>query len=253
MTAVMVVATVAFCLGGLLFGGAFIFLALSLSDLRALGTLRRTTPTPIGARSRGRVALEGVTEYGPAGRQFAPVSGEDCAWYHVVLLREPSRRFSRGDDPDHDVLLDVASPAWPTLADHGGRLPVDPRTWTDPILEEPSVPVTTRLEHRLAAPVPLPSIVPPDVVADLRKSERLSLTEVRIPRGTKVFALARVNGRGLAPRRSGATVFTTLSRAEVLTSRRESMGMGRRMAGGFGLAGLALMALAVAYFRIFPG
>jgi hypothetical protein len=243
---VMTVATVALCIGILLVAGSGIFLLLILGDLRALWTLRRLQPAPISA-ARGPVALEGTTEYGPAGRQIAPVTGEDCAWYRVTLLREPARYTPVGESgPDHDLVLEAESPAWLTLADHGGRIPVDPRLVApsrllfDPIMTDPRAYTVTRLEHSRAKPVPLPPIVPADLVDDLRKSERLYLTEVRVARGQQIFALGRAGRKGLTPTRSGITVFTPQSRAELIATRREDIRVGRTAVVGLVLAGLFL-------------
>ena len=246
----MVVATVAFGVGGLLVGGAGIFLLLMLGDLRALWTLRRTPVTAVTAR--GRVALEGTTEYGPAGPQIAPMTGEDCTWYRVTLIREPSRDLATGDDPDHDVLLEITSPSWPELADHAGRVPIDPRLLDhpralfDPIQTEPRAAVTTTVEYRPSTPVRMPRIVPPDVLDDLRTSEHLHLTEVRVPRGAKVFALGRLSATGLRPSRAGLTLLTTHTRGEVMAARRESIGMGGTLAIWFGLIGVMLTAVSAA-------
>ncbi|MEU4689250.1 hypothetical protein [Actinoplanes sp. NPDC023714] len=243
----MVVATVGFCVGGLLVGGAAIFLLLLLGDIRALWTLNRT---PVAAvTGRGRVALEGTTEYGPAGPQIAPMTGEDCTWYRVTLIREPSRDIATGDGPDHDVLLEITSPNWPELADHAGRAPIDPRLLDhpralfDPIQTEPRAAVTTTLEYRTATPVRMPRIVPPDLVDGLRTSERLHLTEVRVPRGAKVFAVGRLSPSGLLPNRTGLTLLTTQTRGEVIAARRESIGVGGTLAVWFGLIGLLLAAV----------
>ncbi|WP_127552119.1 hypothetical protein [Actinoplanes sp. OR16] len=242
----MVVATVAFCIGGILVGGAGIFLLLMIGDIRALWTLHRIPVAPVTAR--GRVALEGATEYGPAGPQIAPLSGEDCTWYRVTLIREPSRDLARGDDSDHDVLLEITSPSWPALADQTGSVPIDPRLLDhpralfDPIQTEPRAAVTTDIEYRRATPVRMPRIVPPDLVDGLRTSERLHLTEVRVPRGVKVFALGRLSSSGLRPSRAGLTMLTTLTRTEVIAARRESMGLGGTLAVVSGLIGLALAA-----------
>ncbi|MEU8242896.1 hypothetical protein AB0C07_31960 [Actinoplanes missouriensis] len=238
----MVVATTMFCLGGILVGGAGIFALLALGDLRALCTLRRTPVTPV--TMRGRVAVEGVTEYGTAGPQRAPATGEDCAWYRVTLLREPSRDSDSGSD----VLLEITSPSWAALEDASGRVPVDPRlldhprALRDPTPAEPLVSITTEIEHRGSHPARLPRIVPPDVVRDLRRGERLRLTEVRVPRGAKVFALGRVTATGLLPSRAGLTLLTPRSRAEVITSHRDAIGMGGRLAVWCGLIGVVLAA-----------
>ncbi|MEU4625319.1 hypothetical protein AB0G04_35780 [Actinoplanes sp. NPDC023801] len=241
----MTVATVAFCIGMLLVAGAGIFVLLILGDLRALWTLRRLHPTAIGGR--GRVALEGTVEYGTAGRQIAPVTGEDCAWYRVTLLREPARYTPSGESgPDYDRVLEVESPAWPTLADRTGRIPVDPRLVSpsrvlfDPLMTGSPAYVVTAVEHSRARPVPLPPVVPPDVADDLRPSERLHLTEVRVARGQQIFAVGRAGRRGLTPSRTGLTVFTPRSRAEVIAVHREDIRVGRTAVVWLMLIGLFL-------------
>jgi hypothetical protein len=254
---VMTVATVTLCFGLLLVAGAGIFLLLILGDLRALWILRRLHPSPIGVR--GRVALEGATEYGAAGRQLAPVTGEDCTWYRVVLLREPSRAFSTGDDPDHDVILEAESPDWPALTDHHHRIPVDPRLVSprralyDPIMSGPPAYTVTELEHSRARPVPLPAIVPTDVIDGLRKSERLRLTEIRVPRGRPVFAMGRVTSRGLLPNRTGLTVFTTDSRTEAITTRRNDVRFGGKAVVGMTAVGLLMSVPSAFYLLTLPG
>ncbi|WP_229074912.1 hypothetical protein [Actinoplanes sp. DH11] len=234
----MAVATVGFCAGGILVGGAGIVLLLILGDLRALRALRRTPVTD--GTARGRVAVEGTIGYGPAGPQRAPVSDAECAWYRATLTRSPGRGGT-GDD----VLLEITSPAWPIL---DGRLPIDPRlldqprTLTDPDQHEPRASTTVRIEYRRAAPVRLPRVVPPDVVDDLRDDELLWLTEVRVPHGRRVFALGRRTGDGLRPGRSGLSLLTTLTRAEVITARQDAIGTGWRLMLLSGSAGLLLAA-----------
>jgi hypothetical protein len=253
----MTVATVTLCLGALLVAGAGIFLLLILGDLRALWTLRRLRPSPIGAR--GRVALEGTIEYGAAGRQIAPVTGEDCTWYRVVLTRAPSRAFYTGDDPDYDVILEAESPAWPALTDEHHRLPVDPRLVVpgqivfDPILRGSPAYTVTKLDHSRAEPVPLPAIVPTDVIDDLRESERLHLTEIRVPRGRPVFAIGRVTSKGLLPNRTGLTIFTTDSRTETIAARHDDIRFGARAVVGMTVIGLLMSVPVVLYLRTLPG
>ncbi|GAA2846934.1 hypothetical protein Acy02nite_04020 [Actinoplanes cyaneus] len=229
---VVTVATIGFCLGALLMGAAAIFLLLHLGTLREARVLRRVVPSPIGSWRGGRVAAEARTEYGTAGPQAGPVSGEDCVWYQVRLTREPSRRSS---DDSYDLLLDVTAPAWPAIADATGRTAVDPRGLDEPLRTDPAVVETVRVAYRRAAPVPLPAIVPPDIVDGLKKHERLELTEVRMPRGVPVFALGRVTAKGLVP-----GFFTTRTRAEVLAARIADLGLGRITVLGFGAVGLLL-------------
>ncbi len=236
----MVVATVAFCLGGVLLGGAGIFVLLNLGDYRALRTLRRMTPVALSSVRGGRVAVQARTEYGPSGRHLAPVTGEDCAWFHVRLIREPSRHYVGSDDPDHDVLADFTSPDGFALADPSGRVPVDPAVLDISDVAGPRVPVTTTLEHRLKAPIALPAVVPREVVDDLRKSERLTLTEVRVPRAVPVFALGRVSRGQFKRSLAGLTAFTTSGRERVIAGLEDSIRHVSRVIVVFALAGLVL-------------
>jgi hypothetical protein len=220
LTPVQALVTVLFCLGVLLLAGALLFLAVRFANQWALLTLRRRVPVAIGAApGRGLVAIEARTEYGPAGRLVGPVSGHDCTWYRVLLVREPARRAGRGDGPDHDVLLDLRSPAGPALADPTGRLAVDPRMFEGAAGREQPVTETVRLID----PASMPRVVPRDVVEDLRPGERLTLTELRLPRGRDVFAVGRPAGGVLVPGRGSLSVFTTESRAKVLADRAEDV------------------------------
>ncbi|MBU2670150.1 hypothetical protein KOI35_42280 [Actinoplanes bogorensis] len=220
---------------------------MNLSDLRAMRTLRRLLPTPVHQNTGGRVALEGHLEYGPSGRQYAPVSGADCAWYHVRLIREPTRQFAKGDDPDEDVLLDFTSPGGFALADRSGRVAVDPAILGYPYFKESRVPESVQIVHRRASPRTLPPVVPREYVDDLRKSERLTLTEIRVSRGPRVFALGRMSSGTLKKSRAGLTVFSTDSRDQVIAKRREDIAIGARMVAGCVLAGLVLAGGGAAY------
>ncbi|WP_189330944.1 hypothetical protein [Actinoplanes ianthinogenes] len=235
------VATIGFCAGALLVGAAGIFVLLHLGNHREVRTLRRVRPAPIASWNSGRVAAQARTEYGPAGHQVGPVSGEDCVWYHVVLRREPSRRSS---DDSYDLLLDITAPGWPAIADASGRIPVDPRGLDEPLRGEPVATEATRITYRRSDPVRLPAVVPPDIVDSLRKHEHLELTEVRMPRGVAVFALGRVTADGLRP-----AYFTTRTRAEALAARIDDLGLARRLIAGFGLTGLLLTGGAVVILR----
>jgi hypothetical protein len=240
LAGVMVVATVAFCVGACLLGGAGIFVLLNLGDYKALRTLRRLRPQPVGARTSGRVALEGLTEYGSAGRQTAPVSGADCAWFHVRLIREPRRGWTSSDDPDHDLLLDFSSPAGFTLAGRGGRVPVDLGVLDHADTEGAPVAVRTTLVHKRSAPVAMPAVVDRAIVEDLRKGERLTLTETRVPRGAEVFALGRLSRDRFKRSLAGLTVFTTARRDRVIAAREDGLKLGIEIVAGFGVVGLIL-------------
>ncbi|GLW27871.1 hypothetical protein Areg01_08110 [Actinoplanes regularis] len=241
---VVTVATIGLCLSALLVGGAAIFVLLHLGNHRELRTLRRVRPVPIASWGRGRVAVEARTEFGPAGRQTGPVSGADCAWYHVRLLREPSRRSS---DDSHDVLLDITAPGRPAITDSSGRVPVDPGRLEHPLHSDPAATESTRIVYRRSDPVPLPAVVPPDIVEGLRRSETLELTEVRLPRGVEVFALGRATADGLVP-----SYFTTRTRAEAIAARIDDLGLGRRLIVGFGLCGVLLAGGSLLLLRILP-
>ncbi|MBM2620453.1 hypothetical protein JIG36_33580 [Actinoplanes sp. LDG1-06] len=246
----MAVATVAFCVGGLLVGGSGIFFLLNLGDLRALRTMRRVAVVPAANPGGGRVAFEGRTEYGPAGRQFAPVSGQDSAWFHVRLIREPTRQFATGDGPDYDVLLDFSSPDGFALADHSGRAPVDPAILGYPFFTEPRVHVETTVVHRKSAPRTLPPVVLREIVDDVRKNERLTLTETRVPRGVAVYALGRMSGGKLTKSRTGVTVFSTDSRERVIAARQADISLGIRLTLGSAVTGLVLAGAGVGYLTM---
>ncbi|GID29509.1 hypothetical protein [Paractinoplanes brasiliensis] len=251
------VATVAFCFGFLLVAGAGIFLLLIIADLRALWILHRLRPSPVG--TRGRVAIEGTTEYSEAGRQIGPVTGEDCTWYRVTLFKMRISSFVTSDDHEPEVILKAESPAWPALADKNRRIPVHPRlvtprdTVNDPFMSGASVYQVTDVSYDRADPVPLPPIVPASVIAGLRKSERLHLTETRVPRGLPVFAMGRVTNRGLLPNRTGLTVFTTDSRAAIIADRRDAVRTGRLAALWLTVIGLALAVPSTLYLIAQPG
>lgn len=220
LTNVLALMTVLLCFGVLLIAGALLFLVVRFSGQWALFNLRRHVPLPIGSvRVRSRVAVEGRTEYGSAGRQVGPVSGQDCAWYHVRLVREPTRNLGTGDGEDYDVLLDLTSPAWPALADPTGRIAVDPRMFNLPARQEPVATVAVRLTD----PALMPPVVPREIIDGLRRGERLELSEVRLPRGRDIYALGRPHDGALVPSRGTLSVFTTDSRAKVLADRVEDV------------------------------
>ena len=237
-------------LGLLIFTGAVQLLA--LGDRRALRAIRDTVATPVGswAAGTGRVAAAGAVTDGPAGPQVGPVSGEPCPWYRVTLVRQPARGWS--GDAEDDVLLEVAAPGPPMIGDRSGRVALDPRLFEDPPPDDPPVIRTTTLVHRRSAPVALPAIVSPELVAGLRRHESLRLTEVRLPYAEPVFALARPVGAPLmlAPNPHGVTVFTPGSREQVLARRREGITTARWITRGAGLTGLTLTTAATALLMV---
>ncbi|AGZ44764.1 hypothetical protein [Actinoplanes friuliensis] len=221
---------------------------LMLGDLHAVRTIRRTTPSPAASwrAGTGRIAAEGIVDDGPAGPQSGPLSAARCSWYRVRLVREPSRSWS--DEVHEDVLLDFSSPAPPTFSDHSGRVVLDPRLFEDTSGPEPRVTETTTVVHRSAAPADLPPFVPRPQIDDLRRGEKLTLTETRIPYAREVYALALPAGEPLLlmPNPQGLTVFTTDTREQVLAARRDSIATARWMTRIFVLAGLALIVISSA-------
>lgn len=254
---VTTVVLVAFGFGYVMVSVAGIFLLLILGDLRALWILHRLRPVPVG--TRGRVAMEGTTEYGEAGRQIGPVTGEGCTWYRVTLFKVWSSSSLTSDDREPEVILTAESPAWPALAGESQRIPVHPRlvtprdTVNDPSMSGASVHQITEVSYDPADPVPLPPIVPADVIAGLRKSERLHLTEIRVPHGLPVFAMGRVTKRGLRPNRTGLTIFTTDSRAAIIADRRDSFRFARLAALWLTVIGLLLAVPSTLYMIAQPG
>jgi hypothetical protein len=237
---VVTFASLGFAVGACLLVFVGIVQLLRLSDLRARRAVRRTTPTPVGSWRPGtaRVAGEGITEYGPAGPQTAPVTGGECAWYRVTLERFPTRH---AHDIGGDLVLDVASPAWPAFRDRTGQAALDPRMLDIDFQPHPRAGVVTTIDYRPAEPVPLPPLVPPDVIRGLRRDESLRLTEVRLPHAREVYALGRVHGPAATLVR-GISVFTSDSREQVLARLQESIVVSRWMVRGFGAAGLVCTA-----------
>src|SRR5262245_44780000 len=85
---------------------------------RSRRLIERTPVTPLGEVRPGgrRVAVAGTTAYGESGRYIGPISGADCAWFRVEMVRRPSRLFSGGDSGE-DVLFREAAPGPPRLVD----------------------------------------------------------------------------------------------------------------------------------------
>jgi hypothetical protein len=191
-----VVASGILCLGFCMVLVTGILAAISVGNLRLARRLRRTVPTPIGTWGRrGVVSAEAVTEYGPAGPQTGPVSGEDCTWYEltVVLLFDIEEGASSHVDGG-------TSPAWPTLADGTGAVTIDPRLLTEKwgsgrgtVLETSS---TEYVRERGADP---PWWVPRGIARNLSIGDRVALREARLPRGREVFAMGRVRKGSLGP------------------------------------------------------
>ncbi|HEX3790859.1 MAG TPA: hypothetical protein VHW44_23555 [Pseudonocardiaceae bacterium] len=72
-------------------------LLLKAGGNRARRITRRTPPTPIGGwrAGRARAAAVGRTTHGPSGPYLAPVSGVECAWYAIQVVRIPARGLPR--------------------------------------------------------------------------------------------------------------------------------------------------------------
>ncbi|MFF5077397.1 hypothetical protein ACFY36_10115 [Actinoplanes sp. NPDC000266] len=176
---------------------AGLFALFSVGDLRLRRLLRQTPPTPIGSWRPGRVAAEGVVECGPAGRQTAPLSGAECAWFDVTAT------CYRSGDSDGDLTWRTEvgrTPTVPALADGTARVPLDPAIFAGTAPAE-----TTTLEYvhkRHSVP---PSWIPATMADRLKRGDSVTGREVRLPLGGPVFALGRLENGTLAGR--GRTVF----------------------------------------------
>src|SRR5882724_8824368 len=111
--------------GFMLIASAVMFLLRSESR-RAYRRIAGTPPTALASWRSGTpwVAAAGVTDYGPGGPQVGPVSGEDCTWYRIEVVRSPSRKSD--DRSGEDTLGAFFSPSSPTLTDPSGRVAIDP-------------------------------------------------------------------------------------------------------------------------------
>ncbi len=211
-----------------------------VASIRTRRLIRRLDPEPVAAVTPGRrrIAVEGVTETGPAGRQVAPVTESDCVWYRTRLLRCPSRQGTGEDAPAHDVLHDVSSP---------DRLGVTDGTATaiiDLDLMARARDVLERVEHRHrgGARARLPSqFGAPDIRAD----ETLVVIEEWIPRHRPVYVLARAgrdpSGRATLRRgRRGAAVFAAGTRTSTLQWYRDELAGGGWAIGVLLLAGVVI-------------
>ncbi|WP_430782909.1 hypothetical protein [Actinoplanes sp. G11-F43] len=85
-------------------------------------------------------------------------------------------------------------------------------------------------------------MVATEILGDLRRSERLRLIEVRVPRSVPVFATGRVTTRGLVPSRTGLTLLNTGTRADMIEARRESLRTGGTITSILTSTGLAIPA-----------
>ncbi|GIF25306.1 hypothetical protein Ate02nite_80360 [Paractinoplanes tereljensis] len=178
-----------------------IFALISIGDLRMSRLLRRTVPAPLGSwPARGRVSAEAVTEYGPAGPQIGPLSGEDCTWYEMTIVRDDGENRS-------DVYLDGGkAPAWPALADATGRVTLDPRLLVDGRGQALTYHASTVTEssteswRKKRGETP-PAWATPKIARSTSNGDVLQLQEVRLPRGREVFVMGRAANGSVRPMR----------------------------------------------------
>jgi hypothetical protein len=213
--------------------------------------VERTTITPIGTwrPGKGRVAALGTTAIGPGGPVVGPVSGIECAWFAVQLVRTPSRSQAE-TVPPHDVLVNVSSTMPPALADSSGSVLIDPVLLTEaPNLDDPIVTdVTVRLVYS-SLPNPAPSVIPRKLIDDTRSGESLGVVETRLDPGRQAYALGsagKYKGSVMLkpPRRGNFSVLTADERSTVLARRRANAQKARSLAITLGRAGLVVTAAA---------
>jgi hypothetical protein len=239
MTAVLVIG------GFMLLASAVLFL-LRAGSRRAHGRIAGTPPIELASWRPGasQVAGTGVTDYGPGGPQVGPISGEDCTWYRVEVVRTPSRRSD--DRTGEDTLGAFFSPSSPTLTDPSGRVVIDSRVLVK-ALDGGDAAATERagtfVGPRFGSPVP--GYVPAGLVGRLRSYEDIHLREVRLPPGREVYALGSVGGTRadlavLAPSRWGPTVFTTDHRDQLLARHVKDAAGVHRAVRAFGILGLVM-------------
>jgi len=236
-----------------LFGGLFLLVAsavmagIKVSARRAHRQLDGTAPTPLAAWRPGtpRAAASGVIDYGPSGPQIAPLSGADCVWWQIEVIREPDRKSE--ERAGQEKLGVFSTSAWPAITDQTGLVLVDPQVLLRAQGQGDSVPTERKL---MFAQSDVPAYVPPDLVGPLRSYEKIGLDEIRLPAGREVFVSGSVQaGRAgppvLAPARRGVTIFTTDRREQVLTRRADLISAGHLMTRAFALAGVAIVVLAL--------
>ncbi|GAA0559600.1 hypothetical protein GCM10010172_48360 [Paractinoplanes ferrugineus] len=215
-----------------------IFALISVGNLRWARKLRRAVPTPIGSWRGGVVSTEAVTEHGTAGPQVGPLSRADCAWYEMTIVR------MNNSDNRSDVRIDAGrSPAWPVLADPSGRVTIDPGLLTDRRGESrtehaPSACLATTEEwERRRDGAPPPFWVTPAIERSCAYGDQLTLLEVRLPRGRRVFAIGRASGGSL---RRG--LVTPGRWADLITAREDDLRLMTRAIPAFAVLGLAVAA-----------
>ncbi len=231
----MVVAVVTFG-SVILVGGVFLLVAATVMFLLASASAREyrtvvaAVPGPLAGRA-GLVAATGVTAYGSHGPQVGPVSGADCAWYRIEVVRSPSR--GSDDRTGSDVFGHFFSPGRAALTDGSGTVSIDPR-----VLERTlhsGLPAGTERSGTTAGP-DVPGYVPRGLVGRLRSYEQIQLTEIRLPAGREIFAVGAVRGGDLTKGRAG--VFTTSSRDEVVAKLSHDRSSTQALTRAFGVVGL---------------
>lgn len=226
----------------ILTGGVFLLVAAAVMGLltvrsrRAYQVIAGTTLGPLDARRGGVIAASAVTEFGPGGPQVGPISGEECTWWQIQVVRSPSRGSE--DRTGTDDLGTFFAPGGPALSDGSATVAVDPQVLVRALTSGRSA--GTERSGTMVGPrfgTPVPSFVPRGMVGKVRSHEDIQLIEIRLPRGREVFTVGTLRGGTLTPVRGG-TVFTTDARDTVLAGLgRDSSGTGA-MTRAFGLLGL---------------
>jgi hypothetical protein len=235
-------------IGGFMLITSVVMFLLKFGSRRAYRKVAGTQLTALASWHPGTawVAATGVTDYGPGGPQVGPVSGEDCTWYRIEVVRSPSRKSD--DRTGQDLLGEVSSPSWPTLTDPSGRVVIDPRVLINTLNIGDSVATEragTFAGARFGSGVP--AYVPAKMVGKLRAYEEIHLREVRLPPGRTVYTVGSVHGARadlavLAPGRWGVTVFTTDERDQVLARRAKNAAAAHTVMRAVGVLGLVITA-----------
>ena len=219
---------------------------------RSRRIIERTSLTELGSwrPGRRRLAALGTTEFGPRGRQVAPISGRECTWYEAELVRMPPRGF----DTEYiyeDTLWRNVSSGLATLADPSGRALISADLLRrPPNRDDPAITTRThtRIEHNQLDRVP--AFISREKVADTRHSEYLELREIYLAPGITVFAIGRAvrlaQELTLVASRGAVTILTSDPPDRVAERRRTDAAESRWLARGMLVAGSVLFAVGVA-------
>ena len=244
LDAVVTFMTAVLGIGGFMLIVSTVMFLIRTGARRAYRKIAGTPPTALASwrPGTGTVAATGVTDYGAVGPQVGPVSGEDCTWYRIEVVRSPSRKSD--DRTGEDLLGEFSSASWPSLTDRSGRVVIDPRMLVKAL--SAGDPVATE-KAGASFGSPIPAYVPATMVGKLRSYEDIHLREVRLPPGRAVYTVGAVrDGRAdmavLAPSRWGFAVFTTDHRDQVLARRAKNATSAHRVMRAFGVLGLVLTA-----------